>query len=313
MKNGRLFKIFPLTMLVLASCTLPPREAWRVIQREGLIPYIAVEIGKKPVPPYVVKKALPGRLLPATVPVTRPRLLASAPGPAPTSSLDSAKSQVAPASRFLEYSPSLTGARVPTMGPPVQPAVAPRPKTIAPEPVTPTLTLKTVPAAPRISEAPKVESRPIPPQSKPAPQVSPATKPVVATTTKPIEPVSKPKAAPAQAPVSALSKTVVADAPVKTTPAPEKPSAPTSTAPANAIETGVVTVPYGTPVPGRPGLVSSPYAGQYQLVDVTGLGAGQEVKCPYSGKIFRVPAAQSVLNIPSTNLASPPDSPEKKQ
>lgn len=48
-------------------------------------------------------------------------------------------------------------------------------------------------------------------------------------------------------------------------------------------------IPYGIAVPDRPGLVNSPYAGKYQLVDVTGLKVGQEVKCPYSGKLFRVP------------------------
>lgn len=49
-------------------------------------------------------------------------------------------------------------------------------------------------------------------------------------------------------------------------------------------------IPFGTPIEGRPGLVNSPYAGKFQLVDVTGLSPGQEVKCPYTGKMFRVPA-----------------------
>ena len=47
--------------------------------------------------------------------------------------------------------------------------------------------------------------------------------------------------------------------------------------------------PYGNPIPGRPGFVNSPHAARNQLVDVTGLPAGMEVKCPYSGKLFRVP------------------------
>jgi hypothetical protein len=48
--------------------------------------------------------------------------------------------------------------------------------------------------------------------------------------------------------------------------------------------------PMGSWVAGKPGLVYSPFAARHQLVDVTGLAAGDEVFCPYSGQIFRVPA-----------------------
>src|SRR5438128_6871679 len=43
---------------------------------------------------------------------------------------------------------------------------------------------------------------------------------------------------------------------------------------------------YGTPVPGKPGLVTSPFAPDSGYVDVTGFPPGTEVDDPYTGKIF---------------------------
>ncbi|MFZ4767331.1 MAG: hypothetical protein ACOYMN_20450 [Roseimicrobium sp.] len=66
--------------------------------------------------------------------------------------------------------------------------------------------------------------------------------------------------------------------------------------------------PYGELIPGRPGFVNSPYAAKNQLVDVTGLPVGMEVKCPYSGKLFRVPSAEmasSKATAPSTTPEQP--------
>ena len=47
--------------------------------------------------------------------------------------------------------------------------------------------------------------------------------------------------------------------------------------------------PIGTPVPGRPGYVISPFAPDAGYIDVSGLAPGSDAKDPYTGKIFRVP------------------------
>ena len=47
--------------------------------------------------------------------------------------------------------------------------------------------------------------------------------------------------------------------------------------------------PYGKPVPGKPGFVTSPHAEYSGYVDVRGFPPGTEVKDPYTGKIFLVP------------------------
>ena len=48
-------------------------------------------------------------------------------------------------------------------------------------------------------------------------------------------------------------------------------------------------LPYGIPIPGKKGYVYSPYGEARQQVDVTDIPTGTKVKCPYTGKVFRVP------------------------
>jgi hypothetical protein len=84
-----------------------------------------------------------------------------------------------------------------------------------------------------------------------------------------------------------------------TSPAVEQPSQPSkeeestrtvrsvSAADVQKIKAGL---PYGIPVPGRKGMVTSPYTpdeGKY--VDVTGFASGSIIKDPYTGKFFLVP------------------------
>ena len=47
--------------------------------------------------------------------------------------------------------------------------------------------------------------------------------------------------------------------------------------------------PYATPVPGKTGFVTSPYAPYSGYVDVRGFPPGTEVKDPYTQKVFLVP------------------------
>jgi len=47
--------------------------------------------------------------------------------------------------------------------------------------------------------------------------------------------------------------------------------------------------PYGTPVPGKQGLVTSPFSQNSGYIDVRGIPPGTEVKDPYTGDIFLTP------------------------
>jgi hypothetical protein len=61
---------------------------------------------------------------------------------------------------------------------------------------------------------------------------------------------------------------------------------PASAAPA---EKAREDMPYGIPVPGRKGMVTSPYLPEGNYIDVSAFAPGSAVKDPYTGKIFRVP------------------------
>ncbi|MGI8603031.1 MAG: hypothetical protein ACR2OZ_08525 [Verrucomicrobiales bacterium] len=66
----------------------------------------------------------------------------------------------------------------------------------------------------------------------------------------------------------------------------EKPAS--SSTDGNATKSGEGNLPFGVPVPGKDGLVYSPYfSGGY--VDVKGMPPGSKARCPYSKKVFRVP------------------------
>lgn len=58
---------------------------------------------------------------------------------------------------------------------------------------------------------------------------------------------------------------------------------------AAAAQAALADLPYGVPVPNRPGFVVSPYSPGGGFVDIQGYASGSPVRDPYSGKIFRVP------------------------
>jgi len=106
------------------------------------------------------------------------------------------------------------------------------------------------------------------------------------------QPQAKPKPHPAQTGVSPTP------APGNPTPAPSAtPEASASPSPIPEVSTPAPsptpavtgTIPYGVPVPGKPGFVTSPYSPGSGYIDVRGFPPNSEAKDPYSGKIFRVP------------------------
>ncbi|MFL6505319.1 MAG: hypothetical protein ACJ8KC_07875 [Candidatus Udaeobacter sp.] len=48
-------------------------------------------------------------------------------------------------------------------------------------------------------------------------------------------------------------------------------------------------VPYGIPVPGHKGMVTSPFSPEGNYIDVSAFASGSAVRDPYTGKIFLVP------------------------
>jgi hypothetical protein len=75
-----------------------------------------------------------------------------------------------------------------------------------------------------------------------------------------------------------------ADAPATTT----TPAATTPTTPPAPATTGNKP-PYGKPVPGHKGFVTSPYDGSAGMIDVRDIAPGTKVRDPYTSKIFLVP------------------------
>lgn len=86
---------------------------------------------------------------------------------------------------------------------------------------------------------------------------------------------------------STSTTTTISDTPPPPPPPPHSDTPKPPGGPASAI--AKKDYPYGTPVPGKSGFVTSPHAPYSGYVDVRGYPPGTEVKDPYTQKIFLVP------------------------
>jgi hypothetical protein len=77
--------------------------------------------------------------------------------------------------------------------------------------------------------------------------------------------------------------------PDKPTPAPEDQTEVRWAKAASSASDQKADLPYGTPVAGKPGFVTSPFAPDAGYVQVLGFPPGTPVEDPYTGKIFLTP------------------------
>ena len=295
--------------LTLASCAMPPREALQRIQKDGLIAFLTSDdVPAKP-------QATPSRPTPPPTSITTPASQTPASNPnligPPVIATQNTTAPTPPSVSLSQNTVSektLTAMAVPSLPGFVRSPYTNPPRLVDVKGAQPGATM-ICPYTQRAFIIPRDYTAPATPATSIASNTTPAPK---IENNAPVPSLKNdtllPKTATSTAPMTAANN------PPKTQPQP-KSTAPTTPAPANktpapTTKPVVTEIPFGLPIPGRPGFVNSPYAQKHQLVDVTGLPTGMEVKCPYTGKLFRVPA-QDIAQ--QKNLAAPnPATPEKK-
>lgn len=288
----RLFSRFALMAIAasaVTSCSLPPQQAWRQIQRDGLIPFMVQEWNSGT--PANSAPASQQQMLAKTT--TPPVRMVASVTPAPQRS---AADLIGPPANNTPSPAMIDAAKIPTADAAVGiPGYVRSPYTTPPRLVD----VRGMTAGSKVV-CPFTHKPFLVPAAATAPAVAATTAPApVKTTPAPSQPAAAtPPAGPSQ--VAALTPKAMSAPPTSTTPAPQ---AATQTPPAPAA-TAPQEIPQGVPIVGRPGFVNSPFAAKHQLVDVTGLPVGMEVKCPYTGKLFRVPP-QAQGQVPVEKTASP--------
>lgn len=322
-----------ISLSALSSCALPPKQAWQKIRSDGLFAYISYEMRTPRRPLDAPGPVKP--IGPASKPIintpSQPRpLMAQSPatpvnsqktGTGRTEGREVTSTPMAPPEGTLTAHavPGLPGyVRSPYTNPPrlidVKRSTAGS-TMVCPYTNKPFIVPAGAGVEPKVSpETELVDRTPKVPVTPEAPPVRPKSSPAKTEDAKPAPPQLKDMAGPASGPSSnsvstsnqaSGASTNTGSAPHVAAGGPTNPSAPTSptspapvTAPAPA-PASAPEIPYGSPIQGRPGYVNSPYAAAHQLVDVTGLPVGMEVKCPYTGKLFRVPPQDMASSKPA--------------